>query len=1498
MLEVMLLGQFDVRRDGTPIAIPSRASQSLLAYLLLSAGTPHRREKLAGLLWPNTLEESARHNLRHELWRIRKAIEAGQPRDDEKDYLIVDEFSIAFNADSDYSLDVAMLERAHVETIDDLIEALAVYRDALLPGFYADWVVSERERLSAIFARKMVRLLECLVEEKRWKEILDWGARWIARGQSPEAAYRALMLAHSALGDRAKMAAVYQRCVEALRKDLGVEPSPQTRALCDQLRVGERVSPVAPSPLPPFAVVPPLDDELPAPGDPPFKGLQYFDESDAALFFGRELLTAKLVAHLLQDRFLAVIVGASGSGKSSIVRAGLVPALKRGEALFDGTLPPDGSAKWQYHLITPTAHPLEALAASLTRDAESVTATTTLIDDLTRDPRSLHLYAQKILAADRRLPTAAEPGHSSLVTRHLLLVVDQFEELFTLCQDEFEREAFIDNLLFAIAPETDGKASVVITLRADFYAHCAQYPDLREALAKHQEYIGPMSVEELRRAIEEPAKHGGWELEPGLVDLVLRDVGDEPGALPLLSHALLETWKRRRGRTLSLKGYEESGGVRGAIAKTAETVFHELTPDGQRIARGIFLRLTELGEGTQDTRRRAAISELIPRSEDAPTVQSVLKTLADARLITTGDSTAEVAHEALIREWPMLREWLNQDREGLRLHRRLTEDAQEWEKLGRDPGALYRGALLSQGSEWAASPAHTNEMNVLEREFLDASKESAQREATEREAQRQRELHAAQRLAESSQQLAEEEKKRAEEQSRAARQLRLRAIHLTVALIIALVMAGIALFFGDQARSSAIAAQTNARQAQTTSRIAFARELSVASVNNLEVDPERSILLALQAVSETYTVDKTVLPEAATALHRAVLASHLQLTLVGHTGAVWNVAYSPDGTRIATSSQDGTAKVWDAMTGKELLTLRGHTDSVNGIAYSPDGKYLATASDDGTGKLWDASTGKELLTLSGHKGTVLRVAFSPDGTRVATTSWDKTAKIWDVSTGKELLTLLGHTAPVRGVAFSPDGTRLATISADNTVKVWNTANGKELLTLPTTVPLKGGVAFSPDGTRLAASNALGAKVWDATSGRELLNFSGHTGEVFNIAYSADGTRVATCSTDGTAKVWDAATGTELLTLAGHNSRIDGIAFSPDGTHLATSSEDYTTNVWDISPGRESLTLIAAASRRGVALSPDGTRLAMGLVDGTTKVWDAASGKELLTLRGNTGEIYGIGFSRDGTRLATGSADNAATIWDASTGRELLTLRGHADRVYYVAFSPDGTRLATASLDKTAKIWDTSTGTELLTLRGHTLAVNSIAFSPDGTRIATSSDDQTAKLWDAATGKEILTMAGHRQPVPGVAFNSNGTRLITASVDGTAKVWDASTGRELLTLNGHSGPVISAAFSPDGTRLATASADKTAKVWDATTGKELFTLFSDSHDNGGFTAVTFSPDGTRLVTSNTRVPERGTVRVYLVQIEDLVALARSRLTRTWTLAECQKLLHMEQCPSQP
>ncbi|MGH8885705.1 MAG: hypothetical protein ACRDYX_11125 [Egibacteraceae bacterium] len=453
------------------------------------------------------------------------------------------------------------------------------------------------------------------------------------------------------------------------------------------------------------ASAPATPDEEPC----PYKGLAPFQAKDAAWFFGREQLVAELVVRLSEKPFLAV-VGPSGSGKSSVLRAGLLPAV------WSGALA--GADAWVTMVLTPGSHPLEELAAKI--GAECGVAAGALLADWQTDPSRVRLGIRQVLA---KAPAGAR----------LLLLVDQFEETFTLCHDDAERREFV-HAVAGLASEADGQTSVVLGVRADFYARCAEYPELVAAVQDHQVLVGPMTATELREAIEGPAKQAGLVLEPGLVETMLADLGEEPGSLPLLSHALFATWQDRQDHTLTLAGYRDAGGVRQAIGQTAEAVYGKLDPAQQMIAQDVFLRLTALGEGTEDTRRRARRNELLA-DQDAEGVDLLLDRLAEARLATLGEDTIEVAHEALIREWPTLRRWLTEDREGLRVHRRLTEATIEWDQNGREEGFLYRGARLAAAREWAAG--HETRLNDFERQFLAASSD---RERDELAAARRRNL--------------------------------------------------------------------------------------------------------------------------------------------------------------------------------------------------------------------------------------------------------------------------------------------------------------------------------------------------------------------------------------------------------------------------------------------------------------------------------------------------------------------------------------------------------------------------------------------------------------------------------------------------------------------------------------------------------------------------------------------------------------------------------------
>jgi WD40 repeat protein/class 3 adenylate cyclase len=1639
MLQIRLLGQFDVRLDGKRILIPSRAGQLLLAYLTLTAGTSHRREKLAGMLWPDFAEETARKNLRHELWRIRKAISAqGLPG---ADYLMAEEFTITFNHESEYWLDVAQMERPESE-LGSLITNLAHYQGELLPGFYEDWIVLERERVRAVFDTKMEQLLEQLVAAERWSTVQEQAERWLSLGQALEPAYRALMHAYSARGDIAKVSSVYQRCMDELDEQFGLEPSAETRALYEGLLKGAQVSgrPVAiqssgtvtflftdieesthlleklgdlyvlvledyykvlraaiqkwngtevstqgdaffvtfpraleavqcvaqaqqeitshtwphnqalrvrmgmhtgepliastgyigmdvhrasrigdaahggqvllsqttrdliihnlpdgltirdlgehrlkdlkfPTPIYQLVIdglpyeFPALrtkftGSEAPTPGDPPFKGLQYYEETDTDLFFGRELLTAKLLSRLRETQFLSVIIGSSGSGKSSLVRAGLIPALKKGQTLADRIKPPEGSTEWQVYLITPTAHPLQALATELTRDSESITASTTLMDDLVQDPRSLTLFLA------RQHPK-----------QHILLVLDQFEELFTLCHDDFEREAFIDNLLTTLNQDPSN-ITLILTLRADFYAHLAQYPELRDAVARQQEYIGPMTTEELRRAVEEPARGGHWTFEPGLVDLILRDVGDEPGSLPLLSHALLETWKRRAGHTLTLKGYADAGGVRGAIAHTAESVYQSLSPDEQTLARNVFLRLTELGQGTEDTRRRVSFDELISRTENEDQVRKVINRLAEARLITLGEDTAEVAHEALIREWPTLRDWLDEDRDGLQLHRHLTETAHEWELLERDTGALYRGSHLVRAREW--SEAHEDEMNLLEREFLHASIESGKKEALEREAQRQRQLEAAKELAES-------EQIRAEENAQSASHLRIRNRVITTVGVVALVLALLASLFSVQSRQNATLAQTNLVAAQTAQSVAEVNssnaetaqavaEVNYAKAENLRLeseadailaqngDPEAVTLLRIRALRSNYSI------QADAALTESLKNLYNLQLFRGHTREIYSVAFSPDGKYALTGSQDGTARLWDRQSGREIRQYAGHKGGISAVAFSPDGKSVATGGNDQTTRIWDAATGQQLQVFAESSG-VTAVAFSPDGSFILTNGGNKVARLWDAGTGQFLRDFAGHTGFVSDVAFSPDSKYVLTGSSDTTARVWETATGRELHNFAGQIQYSvvTSVAYSPDAKYVLIGYGDGiARLWEAETGTEIHTFSGHTGSVNDVAFSPDGKFALTGSDDKTVRLWDAHNGQEVRRYVGHQAGVRAVAFSPDGQYVLSAGEDQAARLW-ATPTYLSPRILRghAGGVTSVAFSPDGKYALTGSEDATARLWDVASGKEIRTFVGHIKTIKSVAFSHDGKYVLTGSNDTTARLWNTETGQTVYTLRREAiNSVVNVAFSPHDQYMLTLGVSFRGEhvFWDVKNGQKVRVFPdgpSTTEIGSSLAFTPDGKYLLSG-----PLLFDLETGKEINFFLAYQGI--SLALSPDGKYVLTGSADG-AHLWDFATGQEIRPLIKNTGKVYGVAFSPDG-RYALAGLDNTiAYLWDVKTGQELREF---GGHRGPVKAVAFSTDGKYILTGS----DDGTARLWDTDYHDTIRYACSLLWRDFTKEE--------------
>ena len=1299
----------------------------------------------------------------------------------------------------------------------------------------------------------------------------------------------------------------------------------------------------------------------------PYRGLAAFREEDAAFFFGREVFTARL-SDAVAAKPMVGVIGPSGSGKSSVVFAGLLPSLSpvtqaaaNGGGTNTGSRAPrrdkEGVADPLQRAgkvgletivlkLRPGSQPFHALAGVLVPLLETELTETARLVEVERLATALDdgtLTLAKVIARIRE---------KSSSTANVLLVADQFEELYTLCTEERAQRAFQDLLFDAVHADSgrDGTLKLALTLRADFMGHALAYRPFADAIQDHNVILGPMNHGELTRAIAKPAELQGRSFESGLVERIAEDVGEKAGTLPLLEFALTKLWEEQQGGWLTHEAYERIGRVEGAVARHADAVYERLGETEREGARRVFVQLVQPGEGTEDTRRIATHEELGDQA------WALVRRLADSRLVVTnrdeaGRETAEVVHEALIRSWGRLKEWMNGDRRFRAWQERLRFALRQWEATGHDEGALLRGAPLAEAEGWLTERGH--ELATSEQGFVESSRAFRDQESAQREASRQRELGM--------------ERQLAAEQAAAAHRLRQRGWWLAGALGIAAVLA--------------IVAVTSRQQAIHDGRIAFARELAAAATANLEVDPERSTLLALRAISVTLEAGNVMLPEVESVLHRAVSELHLQFRLQ-HDAQVSDINYSPDGKLVATASRDKTARLWEAGTGKLLFTLKGHNAGLGTAAFSPDGKILATIAGRDSIKLWDTASGKELHTVAEGVTKTLGALFSPAGEVIVTAGVSNSVSIWSVDTGEVQRALTGDEHPLSKVAFSPDGELIALASGSGWVRVLEFSSGRQLHAFKAHRQLTN-LQFSPDGRRLLSNGGQldpVSKLWSVESGREELTLVGHRNTITDAAFRPDGNRVATTSADGTVKLWDAATGNEIQSLVGHVSRVDSVAWRPDGQSLATSSNDGTVRVWDPETGLAILTLRGQNSGLSrVKFSPDGLHLASQSLDDSARIWELSPAHELASIAGPAGP-NDIALSPDESRVAVIWADSNTTfaeVADAKTGQRLLRLVGHASQLWHLNFSPDGRRIVTDSLDHTAKIWDATTGELLRTLAGHTDDLNGVAFSPDGSVVATVSSDKSARIWDAESGEELHTLEGYNSPGYELKFSSNGTRMVTRS-PAEAVVWDPRTGERPFRMptspvsysrlgfspNGRylaaAGSISSTgfvqlwdaqtgklardlplgtkagqqclAFTSDGTLIAGGSADGVITIWKVETGELIRTLNNDSevywllwmHDGKGM--ISLSRDGAAKVWDADRgrlqfelsglgtggnppiISRDGTkfyvggaghtLRIILLRLPDLIAVARSRLTRGLSDEECRRYLHVDSCPASP
>jgi WD40 repeat protein len=1089
----------------------------------------------------------------------------------------------------------------------------------------------------------------------------------------------------------------------------------------------------------------------------PYPGLQAFAPEDAAVFFGRQEKIDQLMERLdpltRGASRMVTIVGPSGSGKSSLLRAGLLPRLARLEDRWL-LLPP----------MLPGSKPIANLAHSLARAFAARGEWHPGIRELEQQLASPSGLVELV---GRLLDT--RPGYPNL-----LVVIDQAEELI-IRTGEHEQQDFLRLIHSTLSEES--RMWVVATLRSEFLSRAPERAGLTEEA--HAVVVEPLSRARLPEVILRPAQRAGIEFEPVLVERMAEDtVGGD--ALPLLAYTLQELYKQRARSeaTISLRDYEAIGGVTGALRRHADRVMAELQRQGYgQLVLSTLLKLAAVDQRGEVTRRR------LPRSALNADEQTVVQDFINAWLLISNkdsdnESTVEVAHEALLRQWPPLLEKINEFRHSLQLRSELDRLASDWDQRGRgkedEESYLLRGGRLDDFLEWSEN--HPAELDSIKQAFLRASQEFQK--------QRIQELQDAANLAFTRQLLARAVSLR---ESRPDVSLLLDATALDIAPAQAKEEARFALL-SNLARPHHVAIQLTGH---------------TGAVRGVAFSPDETTLA-------TGSWDKTM------RLWDPATGQFLR-ELTGHTAYVYGVAFSRDGKLLASASVDQTVRLWDPATGQLLRKLTGHTSEVAAVAFSPGKKVIATASKDKTVRLWDPATGQLLRELTGHTDEVVAVAFSRDGKLLASGSTDQSVRLWDPATGQLVRKLTGHTSEVAAVAFSPDKKVIATASKDKTVRLWQVATGQLL-----GQPLVGHsepvhtVAFSPDGKLLAsASRDRTVRLWDPATGQLLHKLAGHTGWVNAVAFSRDGKTLASASGDNTVRLWELAekrAGSQPLT--GHIGEVYALALDPDGKLLASASRDRTVRLWDPANGQLLRKLTGHTSEvAAVAFSPDKKVVATASKDKSVRLWDPATGQLLRKLAGHAGEVAAVAFSPDGKILATGSADQTVRLWDPTTGQVLRKLIGHEDTVRGVVFSPDGKLLASASFDDRARLWDPATGQFLRELTGHAGYVYTVAFSPDGKTLATGSADQTVRLWDPTTGQLLRQLTGHTSEVYTVAFSPDGKTLATGSADQTVRLWDPAIGQPLgQPLTGHTDWVNAVRFSPDGKFIASASGDKTVRLW--------------------------------------------------------------------------------------
>ncbi|BDA67802.1 WD-40 repeat-containing protein [Calothrix sp. PCC 7716] len=1070
-------------------------------------------------------------------------------------------------------------------------------------------------------------------------------------------------------------------------------------------------------------------------GSNPYKGLLAFQESDSDRYFGREEQIEKLwnLFRALHENTtqpeaplrLLPILGPSGSGKSSLARAGLIPEL--------AVRPIPGKSQARVAVLVPGSHPVEALATVLARMA-------------TLDP----IPALKTKEFERLLKEASGNSYDglrrianvlpSISVSPLVVLVDQFEEVYSLCKDKEERQIFIDNLIHA-ASDSAGYVSVIITLRSDFLSETQRHPALNQIIASPNHVIVPaMSEKELRRAITKPAENAGHALDDAVVTLLLKDTYGREGALPLLQFALTRIWEGLKKGVEPVKTLEDIGGVGGALAQEAQRIFDNLNEEEQKIARRVFLGLVQLGEGASDTRRRANVDSLVSYKEQPESVKRVIDRFANpgVRLVTVsseqGVETAEVTHEALFANWGKMKEWLDSSRSDIRFGRRLEEAARVWEENGRQSGSLWRPPDLDLLRKYELR-ARDN-MAPLLLEFFNASKQ------------------------------AENKKKRL---------LRFGVIGLVSGFAITTITTLVAAYQWQSAERGRV------------------EQAAIAAKNMLSEYPLQGMVRAISAVGQSrepwlnfpnQSLPQSVKESVKDSLFSAVEISREKNLLKGHQGEVFSVAISRDGKTIVSGGRDGTVRMWNPKGEQIGQPFKGHQGVVSSVAISRDGQTIVSGGQDGTVRMWNPKGEQIGQPFKGHQVVVSSVAISRDGQTIVSGGLDGTVRMWNPKGEQIGQPFKGHQGEVRFITISTNGQTIVSGGQDGTLRMWN-REGRLI-----GQPFKDyqgrvlSVAISTDGKTIVSGGQDGTvRMWNREGspiGQPFMwnregspigqPFEVHQGMVTSVAISTDGKTIVSGGQDGTVRMWNREGRQIGQPFKGHQGFVYSVAIGMDGQTIVSGGQDGTVRMWN--PQGQQIGQPFKGHQgevSSVAISMDGKTIVSGGDDGI-RMWKREGRQIGQPFKGHQGRVLSVAISTDGQTIVSGGRDGIVRMSNPQ-GRQIgQPFKGHQGFVYSVAISTDGKTIVSGGDDGTVRMWKREGGQIGQPFKGHQAFVNSVAISTDVQTIVSGGFDGTVRMWNREGGQIGQPFKGHQGEVSSVAISTNGQTIFSVGGDGI-RMWD-------------------------------------------------------------------------------------------------------------------------------